>query len=145
MAGKSKIEYLALAVTLRAGSYDVDLNKTLLYIQYNNFTVLSLNTNAKATTVSSDGVFHTLNKSQLNATNYGVIAIHDSDSSISNSNGLSGSDQAMLIINVTAALSTTSGLNPGETLDGRLVPEVGASGIFVINAPNAFKYRVVEL
>jgi len=144
-AAKTKIEYLAFAITPRAGSYDVDLNKTLLYLQYDKFTVLSLNLNAKSASVNASGIFETLNMSRLNATNYGVIVIHDADASIYNSNGLSTSDQCMLIVNVSAALSDTGGLLPGEILEGKLVPEVGASGIFVINAPNAFKYRVVEI
>ena len=144
-AQKTKIEYLAIAVTPRAGSYDIDLNKTLLYLQYNNFTVLSLNQNCKASSCLDGGIFATLNHSNLSATNYGVIAIHDADNSIYNSNGLSVSDQVMLIINLSAALSATGGLEPGEQLEGKLVPEVGSAGIFVINAPNAFKYRVVEI
>ena len=142
---KTKIEYLAIAVTPRAGSYDLDLNKTLLYLQFDNFTVLSLNPDCKERAVAEGGVFSTINVSRLNATNYGVIAIHDADNSIVNSNGLSTSDQCMLIVNLTAALAETHGLNPGEILEARLVPEVGASGIFVVNAPNAFKYRVVEV
>jgi archaeal flagellin FlaB len=142
---KTRIEYLAIAITPRAGSYDIDLNKTLLYLELNNFTILSLNTAAKAGSVSQGGVFSTLNTSLLNATNYGVIAIHDADSSILLGNGMSTSDQAMLIVNLTAALSSTNGLQPGEVLEGKLVPDVGVSGIFVINAPSAFKYRVQEL
>ena len=142
---KTKIQYLAIAVTPRAGSYDLDLNKTLLYLQFDNFTVLSLNNNCKEGRVAEGGVFSTLNVSRLNATNYGVIAIHDADNSIVNSNGLSTSDQCMLIVNLSAALQASSGLLPGEVLEARLVPEVGASGIFVVNAPNAFKYRVVEV
>lgn len=143
---KSKIEYLAIAITPRAGSLDLDLNKTLLYLQLDNFTILSLNTQAIAESVAVDGdVFHTLNASLLNATNFGAIAIHDADGSISNTHGISTSDQCMLIINLTAALKGTSGLGPSETLEAKLVPEVGASGIFLVNAPSAFKYRVVEL
>jgi flagellin FlaB len=142
---KTKIEYLAIAVTPRAGSYDIDLNKTLLYLQLNNFTILSLNQSCKSTSIADGGVFSTLDLSLLNATNYGVIAIHDADQSIYNSNGMSINDQAMLIVNLTAALGGTDGLLPGEVLEGRLVPEVGASGIFVVQAPNAFKYRVVEV
>jgi archaeal flagellin FlaB len=142
---KTKLEYLAIAVTPRAGSYDIDLNKTLLYLQLDNFTVLNLNPHCKADSVGAGGIFHTLNLSVLNATNYGVIAIHDADHSIFNSNGLSTSDQAMLIVNLTATFGETGGLMAGETLEAKLVPEVGASGIFVVNAPNAFKYRVVEV
>ena len=144
-AQKTKIEYLAIAVTPRAGSEDIDLNKTLLYLQFNNYTVLSLNPNEKSSAPTEGGIFATLNLSNLNATNYGVIAVHDADNSIFNSNGLSTSDQVMLIINLSAALSATGGLLPGEQIEGKLVPEVGAAGVFVINAPNAFKYRVVEI
>jgi len=142
---KTRIEYLALAITPRAGSYDIDLNKTLLYLELDNFTILSLNPVAKANAVAQGGVFSTLNNSLLNATNYGVIAIHDADNSIFLGNGMSTSDQAMLIVNLTAALESTNGLLPGEVLEGKLVPEIGVSGIFVVNAPNAFKYRVVEV
>jgi flagellin FlaB len=144
-ANKTKIEYLAIAITPRAGSYDLDLNKTLLYLQLDNFTISSLNVNCKAANVADGGIFSTLNLSLLNATNYGVIAIHDADNSIANCNGMSINDQAMLIVNLTAALAATDGLLPGEVLEGKLVPEVGSSGIFVVYSPNAFKYRVVEV
>lgn len=142
---KTRIEYLAIAVTPRAGSYDIDLNKTILYLQLDNFTVLSLNRYCKSDTMGVGGIFHTLNLSMLNATNYGVVAIHDADKSLMNSNGLGTSDQAMLIVNLSAALPTTHGLMAGEVLESKLVPEVGAAGIFVVNSPNAFKYRVVEV
>jgi len=142
---KTCIKYLAIAITPRAGSYDIDLNKTLLYLQLDNFTILGLNPIAKAKTVAQGGVFATLNVSMLNSTNYGVISIHDADNSIYNSNGMSTSDQAMLIVNLSAALPGTNGLMPGEVLECKIVPEIGVSGIFVVNAPNAFKYRVQEL
>ena len=147
-AEKTKLEYLAIAISPRAGSYDIDLNNTLLYIMYNNFTILGLNSEDNdviAGAVSTNGVFHTLNMSNVTATKYGVIAIHDGDDSILNSYGLSTSDQVVLIVNLSAAIPETNGLEPGEMLSGKLVPEIGAAGIFSVNAPNAFKYRVEEL
>ncbi len=142
---KTKIEYLAIAVATRAGSLDIDLNKTLLYLQLDNYSVLSLNTRCKTNTVGIDGIFHALNLSMLNATNYGVIAIHDQDQSIMKTNGLSTADQAIIIVNLTAALPATEGLLSGDVLEAKLVPEVGVDGIFVVHAPDAFKYRVVEV
>ena len=142
---KTKLEYLAIAITPRAGSYDVDLNKTLLYIQLDNYSVLSLNLVSKANRVTAGGIFNTLNLSLLNETNFGVISIHDRDDSIMKTNGISTTDQAILIVNLTAVLSTTNGLMPGEVLEGKLVPDVGASGIFVVQSPNAFKYRVCDV
>jgi len=145
---KTRVEYLAIAISPRAGSYDIDLNNTLLYIIYNNYTILALNWQDEDViegTVSQNGVFHTLNMSNLTATKYGIIAIHDSDDSIINSYGLSTSDQVVLMVNLSAAIPETSGLLPGEILNGKLVPEIGAAGIFTVSAPNAFKYRVEEL
>jgi flagellin FlaB len=153
---KTKMEYLALSVRPRAGSYDVDLNETLVYIQYDNLTVLSLDyanddgagagdAGTISATVSEDGIFHTLNHSYLSATDYGIVAVRDSDNSVSNSYGMGTSDMVMIIINLTAAFSETQGLDPGEEFYGRLVPEVGAAGIFMVSAPNAFDHKVVDL
>jgi len=150
---KTKIQYLAISVQPRAGSYDLDINETLIYIEYNNLTVLSLNYADDDTadggsisgSVSSDGIFHTLNHSCLTSTNFGAIAIRDSDNSITNSYGLGSSDLVMLIVNLSSAFSETQGLPTGEEFYGRLVPEVGSAGIFFVSAPNAFDHRVVEL
>ena len=154
---KSKIEYLAISVSPRAGSYDLDLNETLLYIQYDNLTVLSFDyehsspsdVNDSGTVSgevnSSGGIFHTLNHSHLTSTNFGCIAIRDSDNSVVNSFGMSRNDLVMIMINLSAAFSHTGGLETGEEFYGRIVPEVGAAGIFFVSAPNAFNHRVVEL
>ena len=144
-AAKSKIEYLAISMRPRAGSYDLDLNQTLIHLTYNNYSILSLNENEKSSSVSGDGIFHTLNLTNLTGTNFGAIAIHDSDSSIMNVNGLGGEDHVMLVINLTAIITDTGGLPDGETLEGKVVPEIGAASVFVAKAPNAFTYRVVDL
>ena len=142
---KTKVEYLAIAISPRAGSLDIDLNRTLLYLQLDNFSVLSLNLSSKASKVGVSGIFHTLDMSILNATNYGVISIHDRDDSIMKTNGMGATDQAIILVNLTAVLPTTDGLTAGEILEGKLVPDFGGSGIFVAQAPMAFKYRVCEL
>ena len=142
---KTKIEYLAISIKPRAGSFDIDLNETLLYLQHDNFTILSLDPIIKAASVSSEGVFHTLNMTALTATKFGVIAIRDSDNSIMLNNGMDRDDIATIVVNVSAALPLTGGLEPGEEINGKIVPEVGASGVFIVDAPSAFTYRVVEI
>ena len=152
-ADKTKIEYLAISVSPRAGSYDIDLNETLVYVEYDELTTLSLDyANASddgggtvAESASSSGVFHTLNHTMLDSTNFGAIAIRDSDNSITNNFGMGTSDLGMIIINLTAVFSDTGGLATGEEFYGKLVPEVGSAGIFFVSAPNAFEHRVVEL
>ncbi len=142
---KSKIQYLAISISPRAGSLDIDLNRTLLYLKLNNFSVLSLNLALKTSSSGYTSIFHSLNLSQLNGTNYGVISIHDRDDSIIKTNGMSATDQAILLVNLSAVLSDTGGLIPGEVIEGTLVPDFGGSGVFVAQAPMAFKYQVCEL
>ncbi len=146
---QTRIEYLAISIRPRAGSYDMDLNETLVYVEYDNLTVMSLDyqdgSSSVTSTVSPDGVFHTLDHSVLTSTNFGVIGIRDADDSIVNTYGMGTSDLAMIIINVSAAFPGTGGLPAGEDFYGRLVPEIGAEGMFFVSAPNAFDHRVVEL
>jgi archaeal flagellin FlaB len=145
---KTRIEYLAITIRPRAGSYDLDLNETLVYLQHDNLTVLSLcydDENAVTDDINSDGIFHSLNHSVLTSVNFGVISIRDQDSSIINNYGIGTNDLAIIIINLTAAFSETGGLEPSVEFYGRLVPEVGSAGIFMVSAPNAFDHRVVEL
>jgi len=142
---KTKIQYLAIAISPRAGSLDIDLNRTLLYLKLDNFSVLSLNLALKVSSNGYTSIFHALDLSQLNGTNYGVISIHDRDDSIMKTNGMGATDQAILLVNLSAVLSETGGLIPGETIEGTLVPDFGGSGVFVAQAPMAFKYQVCEL
>ena len=145
-AAKNKIEYIAITIKPRAGSYDIDLNETVIHIQYDNLTVLTLDyANSVAGSVSADGVFHTLNLTRLNSTNFGIVTMHDADSSITSAYGMGTSDTAMIIINVTASFPTTSGLDSGEKFIGRIVPDVGTSSSFQVQAPTVFEHRIVEL
>ena len=146
---KTKIEYLAVSIRPRAGSFDLDLNETLIYLQHDNLTVLTLDyshgTDSVTNNVSSNGIFKTLNNSVLTSTNFGIIAVRDEDDSIINNYGIGTSDLAIVIINLTAAFSDTGGLTPSEEFTGRLVPEVVSMGTFWVSAPNAFPHRVVDL
>ena len=101
---KTKIQYLAIAISPRAGSLDIDLNRTLLYLKLNNFSVLSLNLALKVSSNGYTSIFHALDLSQLNGTNYGIISIHDRDDSIMKTNGMSATDQAILLVNLSAVL-----------------------------------------
>jgi len=143
---KNRVEYVAITIKPRAGSYDIDLNETVLHIEYDNLTVLNLDyNNLVAGSVSADGVFHTLNMSLLDSTNFGVIALHDSDGSIVNTHGMGTSDTAMVIFNITAAFPDSDGLPTGEEFLGRIVPDIGASSSFHVLSPSVFEHRIVEL
>lgn len=142
---KTYITHLALMVRPRSGSQDIDLRHTVLYIQYDCLAVLSYSDKPgyTAPAVSERGVFHTLNVS-LNATTYGVIAIHDADGSIYRNHGMNVGDSAIIIVNLSAAFNS-SGLPPRESVSGKLIPEIGAPGTFDASAPCVFTTRIVEM
>ena len=157
---KTRMQYLAISISPRAGSYDLDLNDTKVYIEYDNLTILSLayqnltdngelynnhQNGSISKSVSPNGIFHTLNLSCLTSTNYGVIAIRDSDDSIVNNFGLGKHDMCLIMINLSATFSQTNGLEPGEEFSGRIVPAEGAADIFVVSTPNAFHHRVIDI
>ncbi len=144
-AAKDRIEYLSISIKPRAGSFDIDLNDTNLNLHLDNMLVLSLDTTEVIGSASSSGVFQTLNHSNLSAADFGVIAIQDSDSSVTSSYGMSSKDLVMLIVNLSAVLSDTSGLATGEEITGSIIPESGSVGTFLITAPNSYPNRIVEL
>jgi len=147
-AEKTKIEYLAISIRPRAGSYDIDLNDTNVYIKLDKQTVLSLDNSdgdVVVGSVNANGVFHTLNHTNLSATDFGVIALRDSDNSITGTYGISSKDLAMIMINLTAILTDTSGLATGEEITGSIIPDAGSIGTFLITAPNSYQHRIVEL
>ncbi|MCD6468618.1 MAG: flagellin [Thermoplasmata archaeon] len=144
-AGKTYVTQLALTVRPRAGSQDIDLRNTILYIQYERLTVLSYSnqTGYVAGSVSAQGVFHTLNVT-LNATTYGIIAVHDADGSITRNYGMNTGDTAIILVNLSAAFDT-SGLPPRDSVSGSFLPETGAAGTFEASAPSVFTNRIVEM
>jgi len=145
---KTKIETLAISVQPRAGSFDIDLNDTNIYIQLDKMTVISLDTTSEDVingSVSTEGVFQTLNHSNLTSTEFGIIALRDTDSSITSTYGMSTKDLAMIVINLSAVLEDTAGLITGAEIIGKIVPEIGSFGTFVINSPNSYEHRIVDL
>ena len=142
---KTYITHLALTVRPRSGSQDIDLKNTILYLKYDRLITLTYSDQDGyvASRVSSDGVFHTLSVS-LNATTFGIIALHDADGSIYRNYGMNVGDKAIIIVNLSAAFNST-GLPPRASISGSFVPEVGAPGTFDAAAPCVFTNRIVEL
>ena len=142
---KTYITHLALTIRPRAGSQDIDLKNTILYLKYDRLITLTYSPEEGyvAPRVGPEGVFHTLNVT-LNATTFGIIALHDADGSIYRNYGMNVGDKAIIIVNLSAAFNG-SGLPPRASISGSFVPEIGAPGTFDAAAPCVFTNRIVEL
>lgn len=144
-ANKTYVQYLAMAISPRAGSGHIDLENVFVTIRNDNLSVLHFDENLVAKNVSQYGVFHTFDKSKLNSTNYGLIAMHDSDNSMSINHGMNTGDSAFIVINLTASTYGKFGLAPRESVSGSIMPEVGVEATFDIKAPVVFLQRIVDL
>lgn len=138
------IEYMAMIIAPRAGSQYIDLQNVVVTIQLDNYTVLEFDSNVIAGNVSSDGVFHTLNYTDLTSTNYGVIVIHDADNSITGTYGMNVGDSAFIIINLSASVHN-SGAGPRKDLQGTVMPEIGMSAVYYVRTPAVFEQRIIQL
>ena len=151
---KTVIEYLALTVRPRAGSKDIDLSLCTLSVLYNNLTILTLNeslvqiVNLDDTTVLQtpieSGSNYTL-MGNLTTHKFGVIAIHDPDTSVTRTNGMNSGDRIIILINLSAIMPTAGGLQARESVSGSLVPEIGIHAQYDTTAPAVFSKRIVSL
>ncbi len=153
-ANKTRIEYMTLSVRPRAGSKDIGLGLCTLSVLYENLSILTLN-ESLVQVVNTDhmDVFHTPITSgsnytifdNLTAYEFGVIAIHDPDSSITNTNGMNSGDRCLIVINTTAIIPGEGGLPARESISGVLTPEIGIKAQFDTTAPAVFSKRIVNL
>jgi len=152
-AGKDKIEYLALSIRPRAGSKDIDLSLCTLTVLYNNLTVLTLNESlVSPVNLDEKSVFYTPITSGSNITvmqntsntEFGVIAIHDPDSSVTNTYGMNSGDRVILIVNLSAIIDG-GGLPARECVSGTLTPEIGIKSMYDVTAPAVFSKRIIAL
>jgi flagellin FlaB len=139
----TKISQLAIFLRTVAGSSGVDLNYT--YISLSDTAkqvVLNYTTKCFSTSVSN-GLFATLNSSNLSATTYGIMVVRDFDSSCSQSVPLINSDDlVVLLVNSTKCFS---GIDTRTDVTGNVVPDYGSNGVISFTTPSAFIDTVIEL
>lgn len=152
-ANKTTIEYLAFTVRPRAGSKYIDLSLCTLSVVHNNLSILKMNESLVQTVnLDNKSVFHTPVESGSsfriidNASNsyFGVVAIHDPDSSITKTYGMNSGDRAILLVNLTA-ITDTGGLEPRREISGTLSPEIGIKSEYDITTPAVFSMRIIKL
>lgn len=139
----SKITQLAIFVKTIAGSDTIDLNEAYISISDStDQTILNYTTKCYSNSVSN-GLFGTVNPSNLSSSTYGIIVIRDYDSSCSSSNpSVNDEDLVVLMINTTSCFS---GIDTRTKVFGRVVPEQGIDGVIGFTTPSTFIDPILEL
>lgn len=151
---KTRIQYLAILIRPRAGSQDIDLSLVTISVLYNNLTVLKLNTTLiEDVNTDNVSVFYTPIESGWNhtildnttQTDFGVIAVHDADSSVTSTHGMNSGDHVYILVNLTAIIPEEGGLPARQEISGTITPEVGVQANYDITSPATFTKRIVKL
>lgn len=140
----SKIDQLALYISPIVASEGIDLSHTVIFLSdSNNEVMLKYDSSMFSNSVSSNGLFHTLNSSNLTSSSFGIVVVRDRDNSCTASNPvINEKDIVVLIVNTTKCFS---GLSPRTEVWGRVTPEYGISGIISFTVPSVLIDRVVDL
>jgi len=139
----SKITQLAIFISPIVASEDIDLTYTYVSLSDSSKKVIL---NYDSTCFSSsvnNGLFGTLNASNLTATEYGVMVIRDIDNScIASSPTINENDLVILVVNTTQCFS---GINTRTQVFGTVNPEYGISGVISFTTPTVFVDTIVDL
>lgn len=139
----SKITQLALFVSTTAGSSVIDLANTHVSISdTSKQVILDYTSNCFSGSVSN-GIFSTINSSNLSGSTYGIVVIRDVDGSCTSSTpSINGDDLVVLMINATKCFT---GVNTRTEISGRVVPEYGMSGVISFTTPSSYVDTIIDL
>ena len=139
----SKITQIAVFIRTIAGSSSIDLNQAYISISDSNNQVILNYTEKCFSDDVSNGLFGTINSSNLSSSTFGIIVIRDFDGSCVSSNpSINDEDLIVLMINSTDCFS---GIDTRTSVFGDIVPEKGINGVISFTTPSAFVDTIIEL
>lgn len=139
----TSINQLAIFVTTTSGSDEIDLTYTSISISDSlNQVILEFDSDVFSSNVSN-GLFSTLNESNLTASTYGIMVIRDVDNSITSGTPImTDGDLVVLLINTNSCFS---GLSTRTEVFGNIIPENGMQGLIGFTTPNVYVDTIIDL
>lgn len=139
----SSITQLAIFVTPTAASESIDLTYGLLTLSDSTTKVILNYSSACFRSSVSNGLFNTLNASNLTSAQYGIIVVRDIDGSCNATNPLiNDEDMIVILVNTDACFS---GIGTRTEISGEIYPEHGMRGIIGFTTPSALSRTIVDL
>lgn len=139
----SSIMQLAIFVTPTAASESIDLTYGLLTLSDSTTKVILNYSSACFRSSVTNGLFNTLNASNLTSAQYGIIVVRDIDGSCNATNPLiNDEDMIVILVNTDACFS---GIGTRTEISGEIYPEHGMRGIIGFTTPSALSRTIVDL
>ncbi|MBS3777797.1 MAG: flagellin [Candidatus Thermoplasmatota archaeon] len=141
------IKKLAIEITPKAGSPDMDLENT----------IIEISDGSEKHILSFGGSGEHVNSSEINGdietngkfggtTTFGITVLQDADESCTSSTPIIGyGDHVILGISTSDVFSTNSGLSPRTDIEGMILIEEGAPGIIGFTTPSSYVDSIIEL
>jgi flagellin FlaB len=141
-ANNTKINQIAIFISPTASS-EIDLTNTYISISDTTKNVIMSYNSGVYSSTASNGLFNTVNSSNLTATTYGIIVVRDIDSSCNvNTPTVNDNDLVVLLLNTTKCFS---GIGKNEEVFGNIYPEYGMSGVISFTTPSSFIDTIIDL
>jgi flagellin FlaB len=139
----SSITQLAIFVTTTTASDAIDLTYGVLTLSDSTTKILLNYSSACFSPTVVNGLFGTLNVSNLTASLYGILVIRDIDGSCNSTKPvIDDEDLVVLLVNTSACFS---GIGTRTEVTGELYPEHGMRGIIGFTTPSVFVHTIVDL
>ncbi len=139
----STIDQLVFFVEVVAGSEAIDLSQaTVSLSDSQNIAILKYDMTCFNNSLAN-GLFSTINATNLTSEEFGILSIRDSDNSCSNSTPIiNKNDLVAILINTTNCFG---GLDESSTVSGRIIPEQGMSGVIAFTTPSFYVDTIIDL
>jgi len=139
----STIDQIAIFLETTAGSDDIYLMEAYITLSDASKQVILNYTTSVFSDSVSNGLFGTVNSSNLSPTTYGMMVVRDVDNSITSSSPtINDEDLVVLLVNTSECFS---GIGTRTEVSGNIVPEQGISGVISFTTPSALIDTIVEL
>lgn len=139
----TSINQVAFFVSSIAGSSALDLSDTTIIISDSTQQLILRYDNTSFSESVANGLFGTLNASNLSSTEFGILIIRDVDDSCSSDLPvINENDIVAIYVNTSACFQ---GIDPRTRVSGRIIIEEGMSALYGFTAPSVFVDNIVDL
>lgn len=138
------ITKMAVEISARAGSPDIDIGQAVLEISDSSTKHIVRYGNTLTSIDSLSGDLFDGASWPTSDSEFYVVVFQDADDSCSQDNPvINFGDHVVVAVNTTAVFTT--GISPSTDVFGLVVPEIGAAGIIGFKSPSSFADTVMEL
>ena len=139
----SLITQIVFFIETTAGSDAVDLAEATIQLSDSETVTILHYDNTSFSSSVTNGLFGTINASNLTNIEFSILVIRDSDSSCKESNPvINNNDLVGLLVNTTSCFS---GIDTSSSVTGKIMPETGLSGMIDFTTPSAYTSTIIDL